>query len=165
MNEFNELFNQYFGSGDRPLNSMERMMRLMARLNMGGGLSGMNPEEANLGEPTSKEEFEEDGVVYVKSTWQTPEGVIVRIETKENIQFSSEYFKKNGIPLGEKITPELTLEEQLEQAVKVENYEKCAELRDLIKKRDEEIQRKENKDLASENLDNKGLPDEDEWNF
>ena len=68
------------------------------------------------------------------------------------------------------------LEEQLELAKKVEDYETCARLRDEISAREEEkvagenknnkgISKKDKKDLASENLDNKGLPEDDDWNF
>ena len=138
MNEFDELFNQYFGDnkGD---SGMDKMMKLIGKLNNGGGFGGMSPSESTLGEPDTIREFEKDGVTFIESTWETPQGTIVRIETKENVEFTSDYFKKTGIPLGKKLSKEreMTLEEKLEIAKKVEDYETCAELRDEIEARDE----------------------------
>lgn len=174
MNEFDKLFNEYFGNSNEGLS---KIMGLMTKLNNGAGLDGFNPEEAQLGEPTNIREFEKDGVMFEESTWETPLGTIVRIKTKEDIEFSSDFFKKNNIPLGKgiKIT-EPSLEEQLDIAEADEDYEKCAKLRDAIVAREEEkiagenknnkgIPKKDKKDLASENLDNKGFPEDDDWNF
>lgn len=164
MNEFDELYNQYFGNNKKKLinNSNDRMNRiidLMNKLNSDGGFGGISPDEENLGEPTKTTTFERDGVIFEESTWDTEFGTIVRITTKEEIEFTPDYSKKNNIPLGKPIEiKELTLEEQLKIAIKDEDYETAAKLRDKI-----EI--KNNKDKASENLDNKGLPEKDEWNF
>ncbi len=159
MNEFDKLFNEHFGEDNGSNEGLNRIMDLMSKLNSGGGLAGFNSEES-LGEPTTTREFERDGVMFEESTWETPHGTIVRIETKEDIEFSSDFFKKNNIPFGKTYDnkKELSLEERLKIEVKAENYEEAAIIRDLIEKKDK-------KDLASENLDNKGIPDEDEWNF
>ena len=173
MNEFDKLFNEYFGNQKNRLNSI---IDLMGKLNSGGGFGGMNPEEAQLGEPTTTREFERDGVIFEESTWETPMGTIVRITSKEDIEFSSDFFKKNNIPFGSRAEVKLSLEEQLDIAEADEDYEKCAKLRDAIVAREEEkvagenknnkgIPKKDKKDLASENLDNKGFPEEDDWNF
>jgi len=157
MNEFDKLFNENFGEDHNE--GLNKIMQLMSKLNAGGDLGGLNPDEESLGEPTSTREFERDGVLFEESTWDTPHGTIVRITTKEDIEFSSDFFKKNNIPFGKTYDKkEKSLEEQLKIAVKEEKYEEAAKIRDLIEK-------KENKDKASENLDDKGIPDEDEWNF
>ena len=98
--------------------------------------------------------------MFIESIWETEFGSIIRISTKEEIDFSSDFFKKNNIPFGKKVNSkkEIPLEVQLKMAVDEENYEEAAKLRDKIAK-------KENKNKASENLDNKGFPEEDEWNF
>jgi hypothetical protein len=168
MNEFDELYNQYFGNNKKkPMDvandRINRIISLMNKLNSGGGFGGMSPDEEKLGEPTKTTTFERDGVTFEESTWETDYGTIVRITTKEDIEFTPDFFKKNNIPFGrnnrkEETIKELTLEEQLNIAVKSENYEEAAKIRDLIEK-------KENKEKASENLDNKGLPEKDEWNF
>lgn len=159
--EFDNLFNENFGEGDDDRNKgLNKIIDMMSRLNSGGGLSGLNPDEASLGKPTSTREFERDGVLFEETTWDTPEGTIVRIATKEDIEFSSDFFDKNNIPFGKtyKSEADLSLEERLKIVVKSEHYEEAAIIRDLIDERD-------NKDKASENLDNKGIPDNDEWNF
>jgi hypothetical protein len=158
MNEFDKLFNENFGDDDEQNKGLNKIMDLMSKLNAGDGLAGLNDEEA-LGEPTSKRQFERDGVMFEESTWDTPHGTIVRIATIEDIEFTSDFFNKNNIPFGKSYDrEELTLEEQLKILVKEENYEEAAIIRDLIDKKD-------NKDKVSENLDNKGIPDKDEWNF
>jgi hypothetical protein len=172
MNEFDNLFNKYFG--DNRENPIEKMMKLVQQLNLGGGFGGVNPEETDLGKPDSIVEFEQDGIKLIKSTWNTQYGQIVRIVTKEDVEFSNNFFKQNNIPTGEKI--ELSLEEQLKIAEKVENYELCSELRDKIKARDEakianeskdkkELAKKDEKNKTSENLNNEGFTSEDGWNF
>jgi hypothetical protein len=183
MNEFDALFNQYFGDNKND-SGMERMMKLIGRLNNGGGISGMSPEDS-LGKPDTVREFEKDGVVFVESTWDTPQGTIVRVETKEDIEFTSDFFKRNNIPTGERISEEvpMTLEEKLEIAKEHEDYETCAELRDEIeardkrksmsrvnnileaaKKRQAEVEKLE-EDKNVENNDKTGDSEEDEWNF
>jgi len=165
MNEFDDLFNQYFG-GDKkkPTNDgINKIINLMGKLNSGGGLGGMNPDEEKLGKADSTRTFKRDGIQFEESTWETEFGTIVRITTKEDIEFSEDFFNRNNIPFGRnniKAEPveELSLEEHLKLAVKEENYELAVEIRDLIAK-------KENKDKVSENLNNKGFPEEDEWNF
>ena len=161
-NEFDKLFNRYFGDRHkRHQDSMNEMLNLMNKLNS-GIFNSVNDAEAELGEPNSVREFEKDGILYEESTWTTELGTIIKISTKENVEFGKDFFNKNNIPLGHKHKTvnkkEISLEDQLKMAVKDENYEKAAELRDLIAKKDK-------KDLASENLDNKGFPDKDEWNF
>lgn len=168
MNEFDELYNQYFGNNKKNLmggvnDRLNSIINLMNKLNSGGGFGGLNPEEENLGEPTKTTTFERDGVKFEESTWETEFGTIVRITTKEDIAFTPDFFKQNNIPFGrpnrkEEPIKELTLEEQLTIALKSENYEEAAKIRDLIVKKD-------NKEIPSENLDNKGFTEKDEWNF
>ena len=162
MNEFDNLFNEYFGDK----NGIDKMIKLMQKLNFGGGFGGMSPEESNLGEPDSVEEFEQDGIKFIKSVWETPHGQIIRMTTKEDVQFTNEHFRRTNTPTGRPINNsprrQLSLEERLEKAKKEENYELCAQLRDEIKTRDE---KKENKEKTTEKPDNKVLSKEDEWNF
>lgn len=158
MNDFDKLFNQYFGENDKT-NGFKMMMDLIKKLN-NNNFTNLNSEDEMLGEPTNTREFERDGVIFEESTWETPHGTIVRITTKEDIEFTEDFFKRNNIPFGKTYDnkKEISLEEQLKIAVKSEEYEKAAKIRDLIEK-------KENKEKASENLDNKGIPEKDEWNF
>ena len=142
MSEFDDLFNEYFGDKKKS-EVINKMIDLMSKLNSGGGFDGISPDEKNLGEPTSVREFERDGVMFVESIWETEFGSIIRISTKEEIDFSSDFFKKNNIPFGKKVNSkkEIPLEVQLKMAVDEENYEEAAKLRDKIAK-------KENKNKA-----------------
>jgi len=147
MKDFDDLFNKYFG-GERPKRniyrkinkqqperpeSIEKMMEMMGRLNS-GGFSGLTPNEKNLGKPDTLRTFERDGVSFEEATWDTPFGTIVRITTKEDVEFDSDYFERNNIPFGEAIDEELTLGEQLKMAIKSEDYEEAARIRDDIDK-------------------------------
>jgi len=152
MSEFDDLFNEYFG-GKKNNEGINKMMDLMSKLNSGGGFDGVSPDEKNLGEPTSIREFERDGIMFVESIWETEFGSIIRVSTKGDVDLSSDLFNKRKGP-----TNKLSLEDRLKLAVKEENYEEAAKLRDKIAK-------KENKVEASENLDNKGLTEDDDWNF
>jgi protein-arginine kinase activator protein McsA len=158
MNDFDKLFNQYFGENDKT-NGFKMMMDLIKKLN-NNNFTNLNSEDEMLGEPTNTREFERDGVLFEESTWETPHGTIVRITTKEDIEFTEDFFKRNNIPFGKTYDnkKEISLEDRLKNAVLEENYEEAAKIRDLIEK-------KENKEKASENLDNKGFPEKDEWNF
>jgi hypothetical protein len=159
--EFNDLFNENFGEDDDSRNEgLNKIIDLMSRLNQGGGLDGFDPDEASLGKPTTIREFERDGVTFEESTWETPHGTIVRITTKDDIEFSPDFFNNNNIPFGKTYEREveLSLEDRLEMVVKSEDYEEAAIIRDLIIERD-------NKDKPSETLDKKGVSDKDEWNF
>ena len=93
------------------------------------GLNNPNEIEknfhANLGTPDNIHCYSEDGVDYEKRTWFTPKGKIVKIFTLgESLIPNFNYLVKK----------KLTLEEKLENAVKGEDYEKAAIIRDLIKK-------------------------------
>ena len=72
-----------------------------------------------LGEPDDIEEFEEEGVKFVKKTWITEEGEYIMMETVMD--------ESGNIFTGSK-----SLDEQLEEALENEEYEKAAELRDKI---------------------------------
>ena len=72
-----------------------------------------------LGEPDEIEEFEEGGVNFIKKTWITEEGEYIMVETV--------LIDGSNIFTGSK-----SLDEQLEEALENEEYEKAAELRDKI---------------------------------
>ena len=104
MNEFDELYNQYFGNNKKKENNvndrMNRIINLMNKLNGIDGFSGMRPDEEKLGEPTKTTTFERDGIIFEESTWETDLGTIVRITTKEEVEFTPDFFKNNNIPFG-----------------------------------------------------------------
>jgi excinuclease UvrABC helicase subunit UvrB len=80
-----------------------------------------------LGEPDKLENYEENGVYYQKQTWNTKHGQVIKTILSD-VPFNKEKSKKREI--------KIPLEVQLETAVKNEEYELAAKLRDRISKRD-----------------------------
>lgn len=152
-NYFDKLFNQYFGDKNkRNEDGIAKMLNLMSKLNSGAVDNG----ESHLGPPDSVREFEKDGIIFEESSWTTELGTIVKISTKEDVEFTKDFFNKNDIPLGRTNKTvnkkEMSLEDQLKMAIKDENYEKACFLRDQINNV---------KNVDSENK----VDDNDEWNF
>lgn len=80
-----------------------------------------------FGEPVSVEYFTEDGFSFEKSTYKTENGYYVMVVMKD----------PNDVPVPKKPKsnkPELSLQEQLDNAVKLEKYEEAAELLKKINK-------------------------------
>ena len=85
--------------------------------------------DSSLGEPDKVISYEEDGIYYQKKVWETKHGKIIKTFISD-VPFSETKNKQNTKK------PRIPLEVQLENAVKEENYEAAAKLRDRIAKRD-----------------------------
>jgi hypothetical protein len=90
-------------------------------------------EDKELGEPDSVETYTIGDVTYEKKIWEVDGGQIIKVEIKSD--------KANGIiEIPITIRPsrfkQSSLEDQLDYAISVEDYEKAAQLRDEIVKRD-----------------------------
>ena len=131
MENFDDLFNKFFGKKkkeeeefmDKEAKKIIDMINSFKNINGDGNYTGEELEklddelEIKLGEP-DEIEYSTDGEMYFeKRMWYNPLGVIIKTLVSD-----------------EPLEPELPLEEQLEKAVSVENYELAAELRDKIKK-------------------------------
>jgi hypothetical protein len=144
---FDDLFNQFFGGkrnkkktdGD-PLDfnkaKDENIKKLIEMISNMEEIT--NPETAGqideqLGEADRVEYYEEDGMYFEKKTWKVFGGEMVKVLMSDE-------------PFNKKEEPTLTLQEQLDEAVKNENYEIAAKLRDAIKK-EEKKRKKIEKDL------------------
>jgi len=133
MENFDDLFNKFFGKKkeeDDFLNKEAKkiidMIDSFKHIKPDGNYTGdelnkLDEElDTQLGEPDDIE-YSSDGEMYFeKRMWYKPLGVIIKTLVSDE-------------PLGPP-EAELPLEEQLENAVQVENYELAAELRDKIKK-------------------------------
>lgn len=133
-NSFDDLFNDFLG-GDLNNNKkqkkntnktdsgLEGVIKALANFSESSSdLELSNSIDDNLGEPTEVRYYEEDGFYFVEQIWETEFGVIKKTLVSDT-------------PLhGEETQIEPTLEEQLEEAVENEDYEKAAKLRDSIKK-------------------------------
>jgi hypothetical protein len=148
MNTFDDLFNQFFGGernkkkneGDEPIDfnkaKDENIKKLIEMISNMEEIT--NPETAGqideqLGEADRVEYYEEDGMYFEKKTWKVFGGEMVKVLMSDE-------------PFNKKEEPTLTLQEQLDEAVKNENYEIAAKLRDAIKK-EEKKRKKIEKDL------------------
>lgn len=131
MENFDDLFNKFFGKKkkeeekfiDKEAKKIIDMINSFKNINGDGNYTGEELEklddelEIKLGEP-DEIEYSTDGEMYFeKRMWYNPLGMIIKTLVSD-----------------EPLEPELPLEEQLEKAVSVENYELAAELRDKIKK-------------------------------
>ncbi len=75
-----------------------------------------------LGEPTTTEEYVENGLKYIRMIWKTPEGEFIKIVMTDILP---------------EVIPAKTLEDLLAEAVAVEDYPRAIKLRDEIKNRSE----------------------------
>ena len=130
---FDELFDKFFGNRKNEDNK-NKIEELINRLNNFKEITGNEIDEnSELGEPDIVEEYTKGGITYEKKIWEIKGGKIVKIEIK--------HVKTDGlVEIPMKITPsrfkESSLEEQLAHAISVEDYEKAAQIRDAITKRD-----------------------------
>lgn len=130
---FDELFDKFFGNR-KDEDKKSKIDDLINRLNNFKEITGNEIDEnSELGEPDIVEEYTKGGITYEKKIWEINGGKIVKIEIK--------HVKTDGmIEMPMKITPsrfkETSLEEQLAHAISIEDYEKAAQIRDAITKRD-----------------------------
>lgn len=103
-------------------------------------------KDLDLGNPSDEETTTDGDTTYEKKTWDTEFGSVTRITVSgstDNLdpeKLLNDLREKMGLsPIGKKKSSkkQLSLEEQLEIAIEKEDYERAAEIRDEIKKRDE----------------------------
>lgn len=133
---FDELFDKFFGNRKNEVDK-SKIDELINQLNNFKDITGKDiNEDKELGEPDIVEQYTKDGITYEKKIWEINGGKIVKIEIK-HVKTSGEI----EIPMT--IRPsrfkQSSLEEQLEYAISVEDYEKAAKVRDEITKRDTEV--------------------------
>lgn len=133
---FDELFDKFFGNRKNEVDK-SKIDELINQLNNFKDITGKDiNEDKELGEPDTIEQYTKDGITYEKKIWEINGGKIVKIEIK--------HVKTNGeIEIPMTVRPsrfkQSSLEEQLEYAISVEDYEKAADIRDAISKRDTEV--------------------------
>jgi hypothetical protein len=133
MSKFDELFNDFMNDGrnnnnkDESPDIMANLFKKLSNLNSfdkNGMMEGLNE---SLGEPDFFKNYEENGVFFQKQIWNTKHGQVIKTIVSD-VPFAKQKTeaKKTRVPL----------EVQLVNAVKEENYELAAKLRDRIAKRD-----------------------------
>lgn len=139
MENFDDLFNKFLGKNEEEnddflTNETKKIIDMIdnfKNINPDGTYTGDELDKLDdelddkLGEPDDII-YSTDGEMFIeKRMWYKPLGVIIKtLISDEPLE-----------PLGpiEKV-PEIPLQEQLDKAVEIENYELAAELRDKIKK-------------------------------
>lgn len=139
MSDFDSLFNDFMNDkSNNKKNEAENFMdKLFNKLNNNSDVSdrdlfdhikGLKNLASSLGEPDNVISYEEDGMYYQKMVWETEHGKVIKTVMSE-VPFSEVKIKATVKK------PRIPLEQQLETAVKEENYELAAKLRDRIAKR------------------------------
>jgi len=130
---FDELFDKFFGDRKND-DKKDDIDKLINQLNNFKEITGKEiNEDKELGEPDSVEIYTIGDVIYEKKIWEVDGGQIIKVEIKSD--------KANSvIEIPMTIRPsrfkQSSLEDQLDYAISVEDYEKAAQLRDEIVKRD-----------------------------
>lgn len=119
---FDDIFNEFFGEAlntEAKNAEIRKVIQTIANFKRhnAGELSD-EEVEMELGQPSTTEEYIEDGILYTKMVWKTSVGEYMKIVITD--------FKP-------KISIE-TLEEQLAEAVAVEDYSTAIAIRDEITK-------------------------------
>lgn len=132
-NKFDDLFNEFFkGRNENPL--QDEISKIIQALSMYNAheldeKDFENQVDANLGEPDEVTERIEDGLLYKKMVWNTPQGQFVKIIVSDAPNGESLEFEDIDLT---PVAPSLA--EQLEAAVEAEDYDLAIKLRDQIKK-------------------------------
>jgi hypothetical protein len=132
MDKFDDLFDAFMNNGDN--NKKDENKNLFNDIfDKWSDLNGLDKDliidglNESLGEPDKLENYEENGVYFQKQTWNTKHGQVIKTILSD-VPFNKEKSRKREI--------KIPLEVQLETAVKNEEYELAAKLRDRIYKRD-----------------------------
>jgi hypothetical protein len=135
---FDDLFNEFFkrnspfGDFKTWMNDAESIFKMFGHaLNDSFDESLEQEFEKNLGKPDEVRYFTQNGMYFEKSIWHTQNGDMVKTVMSDdpkvfgdNIEFEDE-----NVPSKKKEKP---LELQLEEALEREDYERAAEIRDLL---------------------------------
>jgi hypothetical protein len=132
MDKFDDLFDAFMNNGDN--NKKDENKNLFNDIfDKWGDFNALDKDliidglNETLGEPDKLENYEENGVYFQKQIWNTKHGQVIKTILSD-VPFNKEKSKKREI--------KIPLEVQLETAVKNEEYELAAKLRDRISKRD-----------------------------
>jgi len=123
MLRFDDLFNDFFNKKRMQANPLhEELKKLIETISVFKSIENekkLDEEiDKELGKPTSIETRIDEGVLYKKLTWVTPHGSFVKIIVTDVEEETKKTTK--------------SLEEQLKEAVELEEYELAIKIRDKI---------------------------------
>jgi len=135
---FDDLFNEFFGKKNNKFEDRFSKMREEARkiIEMLGNIHETNGSideniermmDQNLGKPDEVVHFQDGEIFFEKRIWHTPTGDLVKIIVTDR-PFSKE--KPQHKPA--KKVDDKSLQQQLDEAIANEDYEKAAKIRDLM---------------------------------
>jgi hypothetical protein len=130
---FDELFDKFFEDrkNDGKTNKIDELIN---QLNNFKEITGKEiNEDQELGEPDTVEIYTIGDVTYEKKIWEINGGKIVKVEIKSE---KSNSIIEMPMTIRDSRHKETSLEDQLDHAISIEDYEKAVELRDEIVKRD-----------------------------
>ena len=116
-NEFDVLFELYFGSKKKIKDLVKRITDIQIFDNKIH--ERIDVSDMDLGEPDETTQFKDGIFLFNKMIWHTDKGTIVKVE-----MVNDEYKPKS-------------LQEQLDEALSNEDYDKAIKIRDLIKQKNE----------------------------
>ncbi len=126
---FDDLFNEFFKRNkinpeDKPTDPIKdeakKFIDLLTNMSKSIDENIEKDIDESLGKPDKTEFFDEDGIFYERRTWNTPHGEIVKLIGTDDPSLLS--------------MPPVTksLQEQLDEALATEDYEKAAAIRDKM---------------------------------
>ena len=144
---FNELFDEFFKKDDGEVGNSDKINNILSNLTSLTEISDDTEKilDDSLGEPDSIQKLSNGHMVFEKKIWHTEKGDLIKIvvieeENKTDLINEKSFEKQlkealdfvfiDSEPINVK-----SFDEQLEEAIEKEEYEKAAEIRDLIKKR------------------------------
>lgn len=121
---FNELFDDFFSrnnkADDQFKNELKKMLDKLAKSNDSIDENMEKKMDESLGTPDVIEFYNEGPMFYERRIWETPNGKLVKLIVTDDPS------------LVQAPIPEKSLEEQLEEAVANEEFEKAAAIRDKM---------------------------------
>ena len=140
-NKFDDFFNEFFenngknnkdeNSNDESIDktnqeSVEKFIDMINNFDNESNESLGDYLDKELGDPDRIEYFDDEDFYFEKSIWFTPTGKIVKIRMVEPPETPEDFYNHDLVGI---------LEYELEIAIKEENFEEAARLRDLINKK------------------------------
>jgi hypothetical protein len=142
---FDDLFNEFFKNNsmeDRFARMREEAKRMIDLLTNFKDLGDINVNEdvekvmdGELGEPDEIEYFQDGDMYFERRVWHMPHGDLVKLIASDDPEMEKkvkENMNQTKAKRPTKVKPEKPLDVQLEEALAKEDYEKAAQIRDLM---------------------------------